>query len=620
MIAILCNIVFVGVKIMYEGFDPRVKEAEKDLVDKEFSFTNMKKDVIKNLFILIFFNSLTKIPSIGEELYDVYGKSDPSNIINKVIESENIKNVEVTTNKDNKFDKYDQIIKKIGEIKDNYFLDVVYEIKDISERKLGGNGGQVLAAREATAASRMAAARIAAVAESAVAAAKTESEAWRAQAAARAARERRAIAVTERIAKEKVQVPQPSVPLVQGVVTQPSVPLAQGVVTQPTLAQGAVVYPNPQFPTSLTAAVPATTNGATTDGTAASPAPAQLQPQPHFQSQPQPQRQRTLEQMQIGKTSNESQPKAPTIAQDLGGGSVLAKAGHKIVGLGLKALGSKQVQNAKGQFTEIAAEIGRDGTSENMGRKAQGAYDRKKRAKQRELDAAAAPVAAPAAAPVAAPAAAPAAAPVAAPAAAPTASLPPPPATLKRQSRQDLTPHLPTSTDDKPNPSASVYKSDPESESDITKFLQYFGVNADNDTNTVYFENLNDFEKNLIWYKEDILKKSLLYKIHDIYQGNDILSSFNLWAKMYIFERSSGVKSKTKQTMKIFSELLGKYIYILIKLVIVMWILYILFKSKKPDNFLNVTFKIFIIYYLIYTFVREKQLLLRLRNAFFRGI
>tara|TARA_Y100000768_G_scaffold385584_1_gene372005 strand:- start:1491 stop:2462 length:972 start_codon:yes stop_codon:yes gene_type:complete len=202
----------------------------------------------------------------------------------------------------------------------------------------------------------------------------------------------------------------------------------------------------------------------------------------------------------------------------------------------------------------------------------------------------------------------------------PDASLPPPPVQLNRQSRQNLNPYLPPPTTDQVETSNRVDMSEPESESDVIKFLQYFGVNADNDTNTVYFENLNDFEKNLILYKEDILKKSLLYKIHDVYQGNDILSSFNLWAKMYIFERRSGVKSTDKQTMKKFSEQLGRYIYILIKLGIVMWILYILFKSKKPNNFINITFKIFIVYYLIFTFIREKQLLLRLRNAFFRSI
>tara|TARA_Y100000389_G_C17465506_1_gene525140 strand:- start:4130 stop:5110 length:981 start_codon:yes stop_codon:yes gene_type:complete len=317
----------------------------------------------------------------------------------------------------------------------------------------------------------------------------------------------------------------------------------------------------------------------------------------------------------------------------LGGGrSVLDKVGDNLVGVGLNALKSKPVKNAVqnvgNQFGEIAEEMGSDGTSvkkSNMrpvildvkdaiyednkkpGRKVQAANDRKIRDETRKAAAnneEKTPVSAA----------------YPAPASVPTASLPPPPATLKRESRQDLTPHIPTSTDDKAKTSTSVDNSDPESESDVTKFLQYFGVNTDNDTNTVYFENLNDFEKNLILYKDDILKKSLLYKIHDIYQGNDILSSFNLWAKMYIFERRSGVKSKTKQTMKNFSELLGRNIYILIKLVIVMWILYILFKSKKPNNFLNVTFKIFIVYYLIFTFIREKQLLLRLRNAFFRGI
>ena len=36
----------------------------------------MNQPVIKNLFILIFFNSLIRIPKIGEELYKVYGESD----------------------------------------------------------------------------------------------------------------------------------------------------------------------------------------------------------------------------------------------------------------------------------------------------------------------------------------------------------------------------------------------------------------------------------------------------------------------------------------------------------------------------------------------------------------
>ena len=73
---------------------------------------------------------------------------------------------------------------------------------------------------------------------------------------------------------------------------------------------------------------------------------------------------------------------------------------------------------------------------------------------------------------------------------------PPPPAGQEKTSilhREHLTFSRETTaiTHPYPNPvAAPESKSDKESESDVIKFLQYFGVNTDNDTNTVYFENL----------------------------------------------------------------------------------------------------------------------------------
>ena len=574
LIAIICNILFVVIKIQWpDNIEEPVEEAKNDLKAIEFSFFNIVKNP-KNLFILIFFNSLTKIPSIGEELYDVYGKYEPSEIINKVIESENITDIEVTTNKDNKFDKYDKIIKKIGELKDNYFLDVVYEIKDISERKLAGIGGQASPHQQSGA----------------------EDMKVRDAAVAVAAEAEKGNAVARKIENESVSNGQSIMPPVLGVAApQPSVPILQGTV----------VSPNPQLQPSVPIL----------QGTVVSPNP---QSQPQMQSQMQPQMQPQMEQVPMGQVPmglvlpDQQSQLTKQVGGDNGKKNSLKDSIITSIGVGaadklLKASKSKRAQEAKDQIEYIASNMDPSGRDKIQTGKA-GIVNTIIASNDKKSDM---------------PAQQPAAArdPVAAPASPPQPVLGShPKRKLKRQSRQDLTPNLPASTTAKAQTSASVDESRPESESDVTKFLQYFGVNTDNDTNTVYFEDLKQFEKNLILYKYDILKKSLLYKIHDIYQGNDILSSFNLWAKMYIFERRSGVKSKTKQTMINFSELLGKYIYILIKLVIVMWILYILFKSKKPNNFLNVTFKIFIVYYLIFTFIREKEILFELRNAFFRGI
>ena len=349
-----------------------------------------------------------------------------------------------------------------------------------------------------------------------------------------------------------------------------------------------------------------------------------------------------------------SQQQQPQLMEQLGGDNgkknsfkdrVLTGIGHNLVGKVLKASKSKRAEEAKDQLKDIVYNIdesGRDrrktdkpGIVQNIIANEDKKSDMPDQKPAADLDPIAAQPATAAvaqpAAPTAAASAAPSATTTATAAAAPAAAATP--ASLRMTAEDHRYSHLTSpSAEVKATainssvPSDSVAapesesKSKKESESDVIKFLQYFGVNTDNDTNTVYFENLKAFETSLIQYKEDILKKSLLYKIHDIYQGNGILSSFNIWAKMYIFERRSGVKSKTKQTMKNFSELLGMYIYILIKLLIVMWILYILFKSKKPNNFLNITFKIFIVYYIIFTFIGKKRLLLQLKNAFFRGI
>lgn len=129
-------------------------------------------------------------------------------------------------------------------------------------------------------------------------------------------------------------------------------------------------------------------------------------------------------------------------------------------------------------------------------------------------------------------------------------------------------------------------------------------------SNKITYNDLAEFETRLIEYKLDILEKSLRYKIHDIYRGGDIFTSLNILGKNLIVNGNK--EEKISSNVK-YCEQIGKCIYILIKGLIVLWMLYVLLKSNNPKNFLNLSIKIFLIFWIIYTVLEEEKLLKKLK-------
>ena len=116
--------------------------------------------------------------------------------------------------------------------------------------------------------------------------------------------------------------------------------------------------------------------------------------------------------------------------------------------------------------------------------------------------------------------------------------------------------------------------------------------------NKMTYNDLAKFETRLIEYKLDILEKSLRYKIHDIYRGGDIFTSLNILGKNLIV--NTGKEEKISFKSK-YCEQIGKCIYILTKGFIVLWILYVVLKSKNPKNLFDLSLKLLVIFWIIYT-------------------
>ncbi len=116
--------------------------------------------------------------------------------------------------------------------------------------------------------------------------------------------------------------------------------------------------------------------------------------------------------------------------------------------------------------------------------------------------------------------------------------------------------------------------------------------------NKMTYNDLAKFETRLIEYKLDILEKSLRYKIHDIYRGGDIFTSLNILGKNLIV--NTGKEEKISFKSK-YCEQIGKCIYILTKGFIVLWILYVVLKSNNPKNLFDLSLKLLVIFWIIYT-------------------
>jgi len=127
---------------------------------------------------------------------------------------------------------------------------------------------------------------------------------------------------------------------------------------------------------------------------------------------------------------------------------------------------------------------------------------------------------------------------------------------------------------------------------DIMTYIQKYKKNK------ITYNDLKKFEQKLIEYKLDILEKSLRYKIHDIYRGGDIFTSLNILGRNLIV--NAGKEEKISFKSK-YCEQIGKCIYLLTKGFIVLWMLYVLLKSKNPKNFFNLSLKILSIFWIIYT-------------------